>query len=139
MATLTSHDINEELENMSENIKINNFETEELPRLFVPHHCVKLDAKFCIMKALRLDTIIYSNQLLSKETSLLAQILNNCFWMETLKAMEETIRNFKVVSLDSKILGVAPWSKNLGKTTKLLVQLRKDSNTPPECLETTFT
>ena len=78
MATLTNHDINEELENMSENIKINNLETEELLGLFVPH-CVKLDAKFCIMKALRLDTIIYNNQLLSKETSLLAQILNNCF------------------------------------------------------------
>ena len=59
--------------------------------------------------------------------------------METLKAMEETIRNFKVASLDSKILRVAPWSKNLVKTTKLLVQLWKDSNTPPECLETTFT
>ena len=48
---LTGHDVKElrevegPLENIPEDVKINNFETDELPRLFVPHHCNELNAK----------------------------------------------------------------------------------------------
>ena len=48
---LMGHDIKElrevegPLENIPEDVKINNFETNELPGLFVPHHCNELSAK----------------------------------------------------------------------------------------------
>ena len=57
---LTGHDVKElkdvegPLENIPEDAQINNFETDELPRLFVPRHCKELDAKIQIMMALKL-------------------------------------------------------------------------------------
>ena len=57
---LTGHDIKElrevegPLENIPEDAKINNFETDELPGLFAPHHCKELDAKIWIMMALKI-------------------------------------------------------------------------------------
>ena len=57
---LTGHDVKElkdvegPLENIPEDTQINNFETDELPGLFVPRHCKELDAKIRIMMALKL-------------------------------------------------------------------------------------
>ena len=48
---LTGHDVKElrevegPLENIPKDVKINNFETDELPGLFTPCHCTELDAK----------------------------------------------------------------------------------------------
>ena len=40
-------------DDVPEDAKIFDFETEELPGLFVPRHCVKLEAKIRIMGALK--------------------------------------------------------------------------------------
>jgi hypothetical protein len=56
---LTGHNIKElrdvegPLENIPEDTQINNFETDELPRLFV--HCKELDTKIRIMMALKIS------------------------------------------------------------------------------------
>ena len=48
---LTGYDIKElrdvegPLENIPEDAQINNFETDEMPGLFMPHHCKELDTK----------------------------------------------------------------------------------------------
>ena len=58
---LTGHNIKElrdvegPLENIPEDTQINNFETDELPRLFAPHHCKELDAKIRIMMVLKIS------------------------------------------------------------------------------------
>ena len=58
---LTGHNIKElrdvegPLENIPEDTQINNFETDELPGLFVPRHCKELDAKIRIMMALKIS------------------------------------------------------------------------------------
>ena len=44
------------LENIPEDTQINNFETDELPRLFTPCHCKELDAQIWIKMALRHGT-----------------------------------------------------------------------------------
>ena len=40
-------------DDVPEDAKIFEFETEELPGLFAPRHCVELEAKIRIMKALK--------------------------------------------------------------------------------------
>ena len=57
---LKGHDVKElrevegPLENIPEDAKINNFETDELPGLFAPCHCNELDAKIQIMMVLKI-------------------------------------------------------------------------------------
>jgi hypothetical protein len=45
--------IGEPLDDVPEDAKIFEFETEELPGLFAPRHCVELEAKIRIMGALK--------------------------------------------------------------------------------------
>ena len=58
---LTGHDVKELkdmeglLENIPEDAQVNNFETNELPRLFVPCHCKELNAKIRIMMVLKIS------------------------------------------------------------------------------------
>ena len=43
------------LGNITEDIKINNFETDEVPGIFAPHHCNELDTKIGIMMVLKIS------------------------------------------------------------------------------------
>ena len=58
---LMGHDVKElkDVEGPSKNIpedaQINNFETDELPGLFTPHHCKELDPKIRIMMTLKIS------------------------------------------------------------------------------------
>ena len=58
---LTGHNVKElrevegPLENIPEDVKINNFETDELPGLFTFHHCNELNTKIRIMMSLKIS------------------------------------------------------------------------------------
>ena len=60
---LTGHDVKElkdvegPLENIPEDTQTDNFETDELPGLFVPRHCKELDTKIRIMMALKIGRV----------------------------------------------------------------------------------
>ena len=42
------------IDNIPEGTKIANFKSEDIPGLFSPHHCVEVEAKLRIMKAIKL-------------------------------------------------------------------------------------
>src|ERR1700677_3388386 len=46
--------------------------------------------------------------------------------MEALEAMEKTIGEFRVISFNEEVLGVAPRPDNLKRTSKLLALMRSD-------------
>ena len=41
------------INDIPEDTKITNYTSEEMPRLFSPCHCIKLEAKLCIMKVIK--------------------------------------------------------------------------------------
>ena len=129
---LTGHDIKElrevegPLENIPDDAKINNFETDELPGLFMPHHCNELDAKIQIMMALKISYNYLKQPNLKLENQLPHSNFKQPLLVEALEAMEETVEKFRIASVDGKILGVAPRPENLVKATKLLAKLGKD-------------
>ena len=52
-ASKSLEDIRGSIDDIPEEVRIINFESEEIPRLFLLHHCVELEAKIQIMKAIK--------------------------------------------------------------------------------------
>ena len=129
---LTGHDIKElkdvegPLENIPENVRINDFKTDELPGLFAPWHCKELDAKIRIMMALRFGYNYLKRPNLKLGNKLTRSNFKRPLLVEALEAMEEAIGKFRVACVDGKILGAAPKPENLVRATKLLAKLGKD-------------
>ena len=110
---LTGHDVKElkdvegPLENIPEDTQINNFETNELPRLFAPRHCKELDAKIRIMMALKISHNYLKRPDLKPGNELTRSNFKRPLLVEALEAMEDVIGKFRVTSMDGKILGAA--------------------------------
>ena len=119
-------DVEGPLENIPEDAQINNFETDELPRLFAPRHCKELDAKIRIMMALKISYNDLKRPNLKLGNELTRSNFKQPLLVEALEAMEDAIGKFRVASADGKILGVTPRPENLVKATKLLAKLGKD-------------
>jgi hypothetical protein len=132
ISRLTGHNVKElrEVEGLLENIpedpKINNFETDELPGLFASCHCNELNAKIWIMMALKISYNYLKWCDLKLGNELTRSNFRRLLLVEALEAMEETVGKFRIASIDGKILGVAPRPENLVKATKLLAKLGKD-------------
>jgi hypothetical protein len=129
---LMGHDVKElrevegPLENIPEDVKINNFETNELPGLFVPRHCNELNAKIRIMMALKIGYNYLRQPNLKLGNKLTCSNFKQPLLVEALEAMEEIVGKFMVASMDGKILRAAPRAENLVKATKLLAKLGKN-------------
>ena len=129
---LTGHNIKELrdveglLENISEDAQINDFETDELPGLFTPHHCKELEAKIRIMMDLKISYNYLKQPDLKLGNELTRSNFRQPLLIEALETMEETVGKFRIASVDGKILGAAPRPENLVKATKLLAKLGKD-------------
>jgi hypothetical protein len=54
------------MDNILEGTKIVNFKSEDIPGLFSPHHCVEVEAKLWMMKAIELG-YDYLHQLTFKQ------------------------------------------------------------------------
>ena len=129
---LMGHDVKElkDVEGPSKNVpedaQINNFETDDLPGLFTPHHCKELDPKIRIMMTLKISHNYLKKTDLKLGNELTHSNFKRPLLIEALEAMEDAIGKFRVSSADGKILGAAPRPENLVKATKLLAKLGKD-------------
>ena len=103
-----------------EDTKIFEFETEELPGLFAPRHCVELEAKMRIMGALKFGHEYLHRPTIKKGFELTRLDFKRPLLVKTLEAMEETVRKFRVLNRNKEFLGAAPKPEKLTRATKLL-------------------
>ena len=81
-------------DDVPEDAKIFDFETEELPGLFAPRHCVELEAKIRIMGALKFGHEYLHRPTIKKGFELTCLDFKRPLLVKMLEAMEETIRKF---------------------------------------------
>ena len=79
------------LEDVPKNVAIINFEMEELPRVFTTHHCIALDIKLLIMKALMLAYNYLQRPALRQGNKLTHSNFKQPLLVEALKPMEEMV------------------------------------------------
>jgi hypothetical protein len=110
-------DVQGPLDSIPEDSLILNYETEELPGLFVPRHVIEFEAKSRIEKALKLGYKYLHRPGISQGSELTRSDFKRPLLIEALGEMEETVRKFRVVILDEKISGAAPRLDSLAQTT----------------------
>lgn len=118
--------IEEPHDDIPEDVKIFELETKELPGLFAPHHCIELEAKIRIMGALKFGHEYLRQPTIKKRFELTRLDFKRPLLVKTLEAMEETIRKFRILNQNKEFLGAAPEPEKLARTTKLLIQIRRD-------------
>jgi hypothetical protein len=111
---------------LPENANIVEFKTDELPGLYVPHHCTETKAKDRIKEALKFGLNYIRQSTVKKEFELTRSNFKQPFLVEILEALEETVRRFRVLEWNNEVLGAAPEPGRLTRTMKLLVRMRKD-------------
>ena len=85
-------------DDIPEDAKIFEFETEELPGLFAPRHCVKLEAKIRIMGAFKFRHEYLRWPTIKKGFELTRLDFKRPLLVKTLEAMEETVRKFRILN-----------------------------------------
>src|SRR6266853_470355 len=114
------------LEDISEDARIFEYETEELAGLFAPRACVKLESKIRMMAAIKIGNDYLQRPTIKKGFEITRSDFKRPLLVKTLEAMEETVRKFRVINLNEEFLGAAPEPGRLAWTTKLLIQIRMD-------------
>lgn len=125
-ASKSLEDIRGSIDDIPEEVRIINFESEEIPRLFSLHHCVELEAKIQIMKAIKYGYDYLKRLTLKLSFKLTCSHLKQPLLVEALEAMEKTIKEFRVISFNGDIISAAPRPDNIAQMLKLLVKLRRD-------------
>ena len=114
------------IDNILEGAKIANLKSKDIPGLFSPGHCVEVEAKLRIMKAIKLGHD-YLRWLTLKQG--LELTCSNFWWpllVEALKVMEKTVQEFIMIGVNRKVICAAPQPERLMWVTKLLISMRKN-------------
>ena len=99
-------------DDVPEDTKIFDFETEELHGLFTPCHCVKLEAKIRITGALKFGHEYLRRATIKKGFELTHSDFKRPPLVKTLEAMEKTVRKFRILNRNKEFLGAAPDQRN---------------------------
>ena len=100
-------------DDIPEDAKIFEFKTKELPGLFVPCHCVKLETKIRIMGALKFRHEYLWQPTIKKGFKLTCSDFKRPHLVKTLEAMEETIRKFRILTWKKEFLVAVPEPEKL--------------------------
>jgi len=119
-------DVEGPLDNIPENAQIIGFNSEGIPGTFAMCHCVDLDHKIRIMNALLHGHKYLQRPTLKRNVEITHSNLKHPLLVDTLRAIEKTLKEFRVLTVDGKILGAAPQPENLKHMTKLLGRMRNN-------------
>ena len=103
-----------------EDAKIINVKSKEIPRLFLPHHCIDPEAELWIKATIKYRHD-YLRQPELEQTSKLTH--SNFKGPLLIEALEKTVREFRMVCSDGEMIGTAPWPENIIWTMRLLMKI----------------
>jgi hypothetical protein len=116
------------IDDILEDAKIVNFNSDsnDIPGLLSPCHCVEVKTKLWIMKVIKLGYNYLCRPTLKQSLELTCSNFWRPLLVEALDAMEKTIQEFRIVRVDGKTIGAAPQPERLARITKLLTSMRKN-------------
>ena len=118
-------DVEGPLNNIPENARIIGFNSDQIPGTVALRHCVDLNHQIRIMNAVLHGHKYLQRPTLKRNVEITRSNLKRPLFVDALRAIEKTLKEFRVLTVDGKIFGAAPRPENLKHITKLLGRMRE--------------